>query len=192
MNSVNYLTANKHDARFGSAYGRWFHRLVRSLPAGQQRHGWSECFAEHISFCPIGQRERASTEWRVFLESTLAALIAAKGFSLWRESRFSNPVSGFAVPDLCAFEASTATLFLVEIKTDYVETVEQAERLITRHRHQLQKYFAFMHAYRARRRILALYSSAIGGRLIVCRSCKTASRSTSLEQIQRQSACSAN
>jgi ATP-dependent exoDNAse (exonuclease V) beta subunit len=106
----------------GIRYGTWWHEFVQTIPWSQPREEWERLFTTARAQSPDARR--AAREWKLFLDSPLAAWLAQPGRLVQVEWPFLQP--GVAqgclegIMDLAVYSPGEGTWQVIDWKTNRV------------------------------------------------------------------------
>ena len=129
----------------GILYGTWWHELVEAIPWNRPREEWQQLFARARATSP--DPKRAAHEWKLFLESPLAAWLAEPGRLVQIEWPFLLPkADGIClegVMDLAVFSPGEGTWHVIDWKTNRVGA-DGAAGVVEIYRGQIRAYVEAM------------------------------------------------
>ena len=106
----------------GILYGTWWHEFVETIPWQQPRETWQRRFSEARANAP--DRSRAAKEWKLFLDSPLAAWLGQPGQLVQVEWPFLCPDADGrcleGVMDLAVFSPGDNVWHVIDWKTNRV------------------------------------------------------------------------
>jgi ATP-dependent exoDNAse (exonuclease V) beta subunit len=138
--------AEQHDdtpvvAGPGILYGTWWHEFVQSIPWQRPRAEWQAFFERARENAPDARR--AAKEWKLFLDSPLAAWLARPGQLVQVEWPFLSPGTGDVcvegVIDLAVFSPGEGTWQVIDWKTNRVGA-EGGAGIVDIYRGQIRAY----------------------------------------------------
>ena len=151
-----------HTASEAINYGIWWHDTMKTMPWAKGPDAWSSHFAASLQTSPM--LDRARYEWRVFLGSALAALLAEVGITVVVEAPFMiQAASGNAIEgviDLAIHRAGKGWI-IADWKTGQSRT--QAEALLEDYGTQVRLYRDSVAAMTNEPAEAWLYPTATGG-----------------------------
>ena len=125
----------------GILYGTWWHELVEAIPWDSPRDEWEQLFARARATSP--DPRRAAKEWKMFLDSKLAAWLAEPGRVVQIEWPFLFPGTQAGclegVMDLAVFSPGEGTWHVIDWKTNRVGA-DGAAGVVEIYRGQIQAY----------------------------------------------------
>jgi ATP-dependent exoDNAse (exonuclease V) beta subunit len=125
----------------GILYGTWWHEFVQAIPWDRPRAEWEQLFARVRATSP--DPKRAAKEWKLFLESQLAAWLAEPGRLIQVEWPFLFPDAAGrlleGVMDLAVFSPGEGTWHVIDWKTNRVGA-EGAAGVVDIYREQIRAY----------------------------------------------------
>jgi ATP-dependent exoDNAse (exonuclease V) beta subunit len=125
----------------GILYGTWWHEFVEGIPWNRPREEWEHLFVRARATSP--DPRRAAKEWKLFLNSKLAAWLAEPGRVVQIEWPFLFPRAKAGclegVMDLAVYTPGEGTWHVIDWKTNRVGT-EGAVGVVEIYRGQIHAY----------------------------------------------------